>query len=278
MNVASPAQYTVTFRVAAPSAVTGAFHLSSSTGANLSGPVSIPATGSWQTWTTVSATVTLPAGQQALTLSEDNSGWNITHATFVVAPGTPFGSAPAAIPGTIQAENYDLGGAGVAYNVNSVNGTAPAYRADEVDLETTTDTGGGYDLGWTSGGQWFRYTVNVAAAGNYTVSFRVAAPSAVEDAFHLSSSSGADLSGPINIPTTGGWQDWTTVTTTVTLPAGQQVLILDEDNGGWNINCATFTSASSSSGSSSSATASTSTSTSGSVRIPTVRPRFGRLN
>ena len=276
VNVASPGRYTVSFRVAAPSAVTDAFHLSSATGGNLSGPISIPATGGWQTWTTVTATVTLQAGQQVLTLSEDNSGWNITHAAFVEAPETPFGSTPAAIPGTVQAENYDVGGTGVAYNVNSINGTAPGYRSDEVDLETTADTGGGYDLGWTSGGQWFRYTVNVAAAGNYTVSFRLAAPSAVEDAFHLSSSSGADLSGPINIPTTGGWQNWTTVTTTVTLPAGQQVLILDQDNGGWNINFASFSSPSGAGSSSSSSPASTSTAAATPQRIPTVRPRLGR--
>jgi hypothetical protein len=274
VNVAAAGNYTVSFRVAAPSAVTDAFHLSNATGANLSGPISIPATGGWQTWTTVTATVSLTAGRQVLSLSEDNSGWNITHATFVGAPETPFGSVPAAIPGTVQAENYDVGGAGVAYNVNSVNGTAPGYRSDEVDLETTADTGGGYDLGWTSGGQSFRYTVNVAAAGNYTVSFRVAAPSAVEDAFHLSSSSGADLSGPINIPTTGNWQNWTTVTATVTLAAGQQVLIFDQDNGGWNINYASFASASGSSSSSSGSSTSKSTSGIGSGRVSFVRPRW----
>jgi hypothetical protein len=214
----------------------------------------------------VTATVTLPAGRQVLTLSEDNSGWNVTHASFVPMPEAPFGNAPAAIPGTIQAENYDTGGAGVAYNVNSINGTANSYRTDEVDLEATADTGGGYDLGWTSGGQWFRYTVNVASAGEYTVSFRVAAPSAVEDAFHVSSSTGADLSGPVNVPATGDWQNWTTVTVNVELTAGQQVLTFDQDNGGWNLNFAAFATAS---GSSSSAAASPHT------RIPTARPRIG---
>jgi len=34
------------------------------------------------------------------------------------------------------------------------------------------------------------------------------------------------------------------VTATVTLPAGQQVLTLDQDSGGWNINYMTFTSGS----------------------------------
>jgi lysophospholipase L1-like esterase len=156
-------------------------------------------------------------------------------------PGAPYGGTPAAIPGTVQAENYDTGGQGVGYSVNSINGNANTYRSDGVDLETTADTGGGYDLGWTSGAQWFRYTVNVATAGVYTVSFRVAAPGAVTNAFHLSDASGTNLSGSVNVPATGGWQTWTTVTASVTLPAGTQALTLNQDTGGWNINNVTFT-------------------------------------
>ena len=52
--------------------------------------------------------------------------------------------------------------------------------------------------------------------------------------------SGANLSGNINVPNTGGWQTYTTVTVTVTLPAGQQTLTLAEDNGGFNIRYLTF--------------------------------------
>jgi Carbohydrate binding module (family 6)/F5/8 type C domain/Abnormal spindle-like microcephaly-assoc'd, ASPM-SPD-2-Hydin/Right handed beta helix region len=153
----------------------------------------------------------------------------------------PFGGSPAAVPGTVQAENYDTGGQGVAYNVSSVNGTGNGYRTDGVDLEATSDAGGGSNLGWTSGGQWFRYTVNASSAGTYAVSLRVAAPGAVSGALHLSNAAGANLSGSVNIPATGGWQNWTTVTTQVTLPAGQQILTLNEDNGGWNVNSLQFT-------------------------------------
>ena len=161
-------------------------------------------------------------------------------ATFVHAAEAPYGGTPAAIPGAVQAANYDTGGQGVGYSVGSVNGSANSYRSDGVDLEVTTDTGGGYDIGWTSSGQWFRYTVNVATAGTYTVTFRVAAESAVTDAFHLSNSSGTDLSGPVNVPNTGAWQAWTTVTATVTLPAGEQVLTLNQDAAGWNVHNFTF--------------------------------------
>jgi parallel beta-helix repeat protein len=155
----------------------------------------------------------------------------------------PFGGTPAAVPGTVQAENYDTGGQGVAYDVTSVNGSGDGYRPDGVNLEATSDTGGGYDLGWTATGQWFRYTVDVASAGTYTVSLRLAAPSAVSDALHIADASGTDLSGAVAIPATGDFQTWGTATTTVALPAGKQVLTVDQDNGGWNLNQLTFGSA-----------------------------------
>jgi lysophospholipase L1-like esterase len=162
---------------------------------------------------------------------------------FGSTPEAPFGGSPAAIPGTVQAENYDTGGQGVAYNVNSINGSANGYRSDGVDLENAADTGGGLDLGWTSGGQWFRYTVNVATSATYTVSFRVAALAAVGNnagSFHLQTPSGTQLSGAIDVPGTGGWQTWTTITASVTLPAGQQVIEVFEDTGGYNFDSMTF--------------------------------------
>ena len=64
------------------SAVTDAFHLSNAAGTNLSGNVNIAATGGWQTWVTVTANVTLPAGLQTLTLNQDNGGWNINYLTI----------------------------------------------------------------------------------------------------------------------------------------------------------------------------------------------------
>jgi hypothetical protein len=152
----------------------------------------------------------------------------------------PFSGTPAAVPGTVLAENYDKGGQGVAYNVTAVNGTANAYRSDGVDLEAAVAPATGNDLGWTAAGQWFRYTVNVATAGTYTVSILVASPTAVGDAFHISNSSGANLSGAVAVPATGGYQTWVTVKATVTLPAGTQTLTVNQDATGWNIDSMAF--------------------------------------
>jgi alpha-L-fucosidase 2 len=189
--------------------------------------------------TTVGETIDLaPAGTSLATIDAE-----LGQSLQGGAAEGPYGGTPAAVPGTVQAANYDTGGQGVAYHVTSVNGSGNGYRSDGVDLEATTDTGGGYDLGWTGSGQWFRYTVNVATAGTYTVGLRVAAPSAVTDALHIANGSGTNLSGNVNLPASGGWQTWTTVDATVTLPAGQQTLTLDEDNGGWNIHNLSFAAA-----------------------------------
>ncbi|MBR7837747.1 RICIN domain-containing protein [Actinospica durhamensis] len=173
---------------------------------------------------------------------------NIVAAGYSLTPAAegPYGGAAPEVPGTVQAANYDTGGQGVGYNVSSVNGTADSYRTDGVDLETTGDTtgttgtGAGYDLGWTGGGQWTKYTVNAAGGGTYKVSLRVASPSGVTDGLHIANLAGTNLSGNINVPATGGWQDWTTVTATVTLPAGTQTLVLDQGNGGWNVHSMNF--------------------------------------
>jgi hypothetical protein len=229
---------------------------STSTSTNLAGNT---ITGPWRNGIVISPPFyPAPTGNAAITgnsvtglgagfsaFSNDSSGFTATlSGNSWQAGGSegPYGGTAAAVPGVVQAENYDTGGQGVAYNATSTNGTDSSYRSDGIDLEATSDSGGGDDLGWTSSGQWFRYTVNAASAGTYTVSFRVAAPAAVTDALHLSSASGANLSGNVSIPATGGWQDWSTVTATVQLAAGHQTLAVDQDNGGWNINSMSFAS------------------------------------
>jgi hypothetical protein len=227
----------------------GAVVVSPTTAATLSVPVT--AGTSYLVEQTSSLTTSLPFAQ--VTGTQATAYKSLGGKVQIGLPGSaspegPYGGTPAAVPGTVQAENYDTGGQGVAYNVSSVNGSANSYRSDGVDLEATSDTGGGDDLGWTSGGQWSKYTVNVATAGTYTVSLRVAAPSAVTDALHITNSSGTNLSGNVNIASTGGWQTWATVTTSVTLPAGTQTLTVNQDNGGWNLNDLAFASSGGGSG------------------------------
>ena len=222
---------------------TGAVVVSSTTAATLSVPVT--AGSSYLVEQTASPTTSLPFAQVTGTQATAYKSLGGKVQIGIAGGGSleaPYGGTPAAVPGTVQAENYDTGGQGVAYNVSSVNGSANSYRSDGVDLEPTSDTGGGDDVGWTGTGQWFNYTVDVATAGTYTVGLRLAAPNAVTDALHIANSGGTNLSGDVNVASTGGWQTWATTTATVTLPAGVQTLTIYQDNGGWNINYLTFAS------------------------------------
>jgi hypothetical protein len=133
------------------------------------------------------------------------------------------------VPGKIEAEDYDRGGAGVAYADSSPGNSGGAYRADDVDIEPIRGTAAAFNVGWMAAGEWLRYTIDASAAGSYTVEARVAS-SGGGGTFHLEVN-GAK-SGAIRIPDTGGWQQWQTVTTTLTLAAGVQQLRLVLDTNG----------------------------------------------
>ncbi len=110
-----------------------------------------------------------------------------------------------------------------------------------VQLETTTDAGGGQNVGWIDGGDWMAYNVTIPTAGTYSVIYRVASPNAGKT-LRLEKDNGATLLGTVNIPNTGGWQTWANVSHIVTLPAGTYSIGLATATGGFNINYFTITS------------------------------------
>jgi hypothetical protein len=243
VNVASAGTYNITFRVAG--VYNGSLHLENGAGTNLTGAVAIPSTGGWQTWADVTVNnVSLPAGVQTLKVVIDTAGFNLNHVAFSRA-ASPFGGSPVTIassgPTTVQAENYDLGGEGVGYHDGDTVNSGGVYRASEsVDLTTTTDTGGGYVVGWTSPTEWMNYTVNVVTAGTYSLTFRVAG--VYNGALHLENQAGTNLTGAVAIASTGGWQSWSNVTVSnVSLVSGVQTLKLVTDTAGFNLNWVSFT-------------------------------------
>lgn len=133
----------------------------------------------------------------------------------------PFLGAAHAIPGPIEAEDYDLGGEGLAYLDCDATNNGGAYRPTEgVDIEPSSE--GAFDVGWMCPGEWIEYTVNVGTAATYQIEARVASL-ATGGSFRLEFD-GIDKTGPVAVPATGGWQSWTSVTATTTLSAGEQVM------------------------------------------------------
>jgi len=143
---------------------------------------------------------------------------------------TPYGGTPVALPGTIRAANYDVGGEGVAYHDTTAGNSGGAYRQDGVDLEASS--AGGYDIGWTAAGEWLNYSVNVSAAGSYTARLRVASPYGGQ--LHLGFNTSSNVWKSVTVPVTGGWQSWTTVEVPVTLGAGRQLMTVLFDTGKTN--------------------------------------------
>ena len=144
---------------------------------------------------------------------------------------TPYGGTAVAMPGKVEFENYDAGGMDIAYYDTTASNSGAVYRSNAVDIQATTDTGGGYNLGWTAAREWLKYTVNVGTAGTYAIDVRVASKGA-GGTFHIEVN-GVDKTGPMTVADTGGWQVWKTLTKTgISLGAGTQVIRVVMDSAG----------------------------------------------
>lgn len=86
-------------------------------------------------------------------------------------PQAPFGEELSTVPGTIEFENYDVGGEGKSYHDTDVENKGGNYREDGVDI---VKAGEGYALGYTIADEWTEYTFNVLESGEFDVTANVA--------------------------------------------------------------------------------------------------------
>jgi endoglucanase len=123
-----------------------------------------------------------------------------------------------AIPGKIQAEDFFVNQGLVA--------------------EACADEGSGFDMGFTNIGDFLKYRIRVAEDGKYTINARVACKTqAGKLLFEQTTDEGTVLnSATINVPVTGGWQSWTTVTEKITLTKGTGVLRVQIQQPEFNFN------------------------------------------
>ncbi|WNJ19122.1 sulfatase-like hydrolase/transferase [Pontibacter sp. G13] len=140
----------------------------------------------------------------------------------IVIPACGGGSG-APIPGTLQAEDYD--------------------NQSGIQTESTSDAGGGLNVGFIQNGDFIEFDVFVSAAGTYDVDFRVATNTSGGT---IQLKNGSTLLASAAVSNTGGWQSWSTVSTSANLSAGAQTLKLEFVGGSgflFNINWADFASA-----------------------------------
>jgi len=117
--------------------------------------------------------------------------------------------------GRIEAENY-----------SGMNG---------IQTTSTQDAGGGQLVGWIDNGDWMDYQVSAPSAGSYAVNLRLASPF-MGGQLQIKNSSGSVLA-TVNVPFTGGFDTWQTVSANISLAAGtQSIRIQSVTSVGFNFN------------------------------------------
>lgn len=99
--------------------------------------------------------------------------------------------------------------------------------------ENTADTSGVLNVSYIGNGSWFEYDLNVPDSAAYRIRFRVAASSASSLKITIDTT---EL-GSVQLPPTGGWQTWRTVTSApIVFGPGQKTIRLTSASSGWNFN------------------------------------------
>ncbi len=125
------------------------------------------------------------------------------------------------IPGLIQAEDF-------------------SYQ-EGFTVSETSDTNGGYKLGYTDSGDYAEYPVLITETGEYDVSVRIASESSSGSIIlHLIDGSNEQYLTQISLPVTGGWETWETVSTSLNLEQGAYKLRLTVNQSGFDINWIDF--------------------------------------
>ncbi|MDF7799309.1 carbohydrate-binding protein [Pontiellaceae bacterium B1224] len=141
----------------------------------------------------------------------------------------------------VQSLRVHVSGASGAYHLNSLTVNLDELISDVTEhieaetrnaqsgtqLETCTDTGGGQNVAYISDGDWCRYD-NLMPGTNTTFRARVARPDNKSDStieVRLGSPTGT-LVGSVDVPLTGGWQNWTSVEASLDPVAGSHNIYL----------------------------------------------------
>lgn len=174
------------------------------------------------------SSIRVQAGYTAILYENDNfTGNSITRTTddtcFVSAGFNDVASSIVVAPTTTTSFDLLLQAESYASNLG-------------VKTETTTDIGGGLNVGWIDANDWMAFNnITFPTTGNYTIEYRVASLSG-GGLLSLDLNAGTIPLGDVSISSTGGWQNWVTVTQNVTITAGTYNLGVFAKKGGWNLN------------------------------------------
>lgn len=138
-----------------------------------------------------------------------------------------------------QACNYDGGSTTPPTSCGNFNAFSRIEAEDycsQSGIKTESCSEGGLNVGYIDDGDWIKFDDVDFDNGAGSVDVRVASKSTGGTIqFRLGSTSGT-LIGTASVPVTGDWQDWETVSATVSGASGTQDLYLVFTEGGINVN------------------------------------------
>ena len=102
-----------------------------------------------------------------------------------------------------------------------------------IKTESTSDIGGGTNIGYIDAGDWLEYQIDVESTGSYLIEYRLASLNGNTGFNTLINGTQVDTQ---SIPATGGWQSWITQSATIDLQAGPQTLRIQATGKEWNMN------------------------------------------
>lgn len=184
--------------------------------------VTIEGTGSWDNFATsvVSSGIELTEGTHAFKFSTDG-GFNVDRFVFAKGSGAQPVGRGLKIPGKIEAEDFDEGGEGVAYHWSNKEANQDRYRTDANFIGAG---GTGYNLGWTSGGDWTLYTVTVEQTGYYRMKYNAASGVDAGGSFYFADKNDKRITRTCAYPMSG-WDDYVVYEmTNIYLEAGEMTL------------------------------------------------------
>ncbi|WP_345050442.1 carbohydrate-binding protein [Hymenobacter glaciei] len=203
INFPTTGTYLIEYRVASGGAG-GTISCDLNAGTIPLGATTIPGTGGWQNWTTVSRTVSVNAGTYNFGVYAQTAGYNLNWIRIT----------PQSAPQQLEAENA------------SVKSGMTAEACSE----------GGQDMGYIQAGGFLTFNnINFPTTGTYLIEYRVAS-GGTGGTVSCDLNGGSIYLGPTTIPGTGGWQNWTTVSRTVSVNAGTYNFGVYAQTGGYNIN------------------------------------------
>ena len=151
-------------------------------------------------------------------------------------PDSPTGEPPIIVDGDstvrVEAELYNIDDF-KDINVANRGGAGVGPRRD-LAVDVAKSSGGGFNVGWISKGEYLKYDINVAESGDYRLSANIASKISAN---HGLKASIDGQSITTRFGETGGWQKWQSVNGdgVLNLTAGQHTLRVDMLSTGFNL-------------------------------------------